>query len=124
MPGSNPTSPSQSILGGEGNGSTPQSTLASPEPQHNGPANKDGEDKRDSKEKCNGTDKRDSTPPKTEEEVEALSDMMCSLVTNNCGETRYIGMVYFVQGVLLMLTRYRIVLWVFHLLAERYPVGQ
>ena len=28
---------------------------------------------------------------KGEEEVEALSDMMCSLVTNNCGETRYIG---------------------------------
>ena len=26
-----------------------------------------------------------------EEEVEALSDMMCSLVTNHCGETRYIG---------------------------------
>ncbi|KAF2834101.1 hypothetical protein M501DRAFT_964934, partial [Patellaria atrata CBS 101060] len=24
-------------------------------------------------------------------EVEALSDLMCSLVTNNCGETRYIG---------------------------------
>lgn len=29
---------------------------------------------------------------KSETEVEALSDMMCSLVTNNCGETRYIGM--------------------------------
>jgi len=29
----------------------------------------------------------------SEGEVEALSDMMCSLVTNNCGETRYIGMV-------------------------------
>ena len=28
---------------------------------------------------------------KTEEEVEALSDMMCSLVTNNCGETKYTG---------------------------------
>lgn len=28
---------------------------------------------------------------KNEPEVEALSDMMCSLVTNNCGETRYIG---------------------------------
>lgn len=28
---------------------------------------------------------------KTPEEVEALSDMMCSLVTNNHGETRYIG---------------------------------
>ena len=30
----------------------------------------------------------------TEEEVEALSDMMCSLVTNNCGETKYIGMFF------------------------------
>ncbi|KAI9737576.1 MAG: hypothetical protein M1834_009731 [Cirrosporium novae-zelandiae] len=28
---------------------------------------------------------------RSEEEVEQLSDMMCSLVTNNCGETRYIG---------------------------------
>ena len=27
-----------------------------------------------------------------EEEVEALSDMMCSLVTNQSGETRYFGM--------------------------------
>jgi hypothetical protein len=26
-----------------------------------------------------------------EKEVEALSDMMCSLVTNSCGETRFIG---------------------------------
>lgn len=26
-----------------------------------------------------------------EEEVEVLSDMMCSLVTNSCGETKYIG---------------------------------
>jgi hypothetical protein len=26
-----------------------------------------------------------------QEGVEELSDMMCSLVTNNCGETRYIG---------------------------------
>jgi len=31
------------------------------------------------------------TGEKTPEEVEALSDMMCSLVTNNQGETRYIG---------------------------------
>ncbi|KAI5804500.1 fungal-specific transcription factor domain-containing protein [Geopyxis carbonaria] len=28
---------------------------------------------------------------RNEEEVEALSDQMCSLVTNNCGETRFIG---------------------------------
>ncbi|KAJ5132297.1 transcriptional regulator family: Fungal Specific TF [Penicillium atrosanguineum] len=36
-----------------------------------------------------------ATSPESEKqsegEVEALSDMMCSLVTNNCGETRYIG---------------------------------
>ncbi|KAL8671502.1 MAG: hypothetical protein Q9168_003994 [Polycauliona sp. 1 TL-2023] len=43
---------------------SPQSSEASPGPQH---------------------------VEKPEEEVEALSDMMCSLVTNNCGETRYIG---------------------------------
>lgn len=34
------------------------------------------------------------SPKESEPEVEGLSDMMCSLVTNNCGETRYIGMVY------------------------------
>lgn len=31
-------------------------------------------------------------PEKIEAEVEEISDMMCSLVTNSCGETRYIGM--------------------------------
>lgn len=30
-------------------------------------------------------------PIEKEEAVEELSDMMCSLVTNNCGESRYIG---------------------------------
>jgi len=54
-----------------GNSSTPKSAVVSPEPAKdaNKQRGKDGE-----------------------EEVEALSDMMCSLVTNNCGETRYIGM--------------------------------
>ena len=34
----------------------------------------------------------DNAPKDREEEpVEELSDMMCSLVTNNCGESRYIG---------------------------------
>jgi hypothetical protein len=28
---------------------------------------------------------------KTEKDEDALAEMMCSLVTNNCGETRYIG---------------------------------
>lgn len=40
-------------------------------------------------------------PPKEKEAaVEELSDMMCSLVTNNCGETRYIGTLraYFVSN--------------------------
>jgi hypothetical protein len=35
-----------------------------------------------------------------ESEVEALSDMMCSLVTNNCGETRYIGELDYHFGVM------------------------
>lgn len=45
-------------------------------------------------------DTRGSPEPtkENEEEVEALSDMMCSLVTNNCGETRYIG----IQGVIFL----------------------
>lgn len=37
------------------------------------------------------------TPKEPEEEVEALSDMMCSLVTNNCGESRYIGRTFITE---------------------------
>jgi hypothetical protein len=33
-------------------------------------------------------EKQPNTDPKEED---ALAEMMCSLVTNNCGETRYIG---------------------------------
>ncbi|PMD43578.1 hypothetical protein L207DRAFT_542783 [Hyaloscypha variabilis F] len=72
-PGSQPTSPSHSTPY-EGNSSTPRSTLASPEPNTK-----------------NGDKRKSTISEKSEEEVEALSDMMCSLVTNNCGETRYIG---------------------------------
>ncbi|KAI0490951.1 N-terminal binuclear Zn cluster-containing protein [Xylaria cf. heliscus] len=73
---SNPTSPSQATSGPDGLDSAPQSALTSPEPI------KEREFKRDH-----------SPPPdgKSEEEVEALSEMMCSLVTNPQGETRYIG---------------------------------
>ena len=71
-PGSHPTSPSTKSTSYGANESTPLSHLASPEPP-----NKTVEKKKDEPEKS--------------EEVEALSDMMCSLVTNNCGETRYIG---------------------------------
>jgi len=76
---SNPTSPSQATSGHDGNESTPQSALTSPEPH---------KDKEGEKRMSLTPDKRE----KEEEEVEALSELMCSLVTNNCGETRYIGM--------------------------------
>jgi hypothetical protein len=36
---------------------------------------------------------------KEEPEVESLSDKMCSLVTNNCGETRFIGMSIRLQNI-------------------------
>ena len=75
---SNPTSPSLGTAAAE-NTSTPQSALTSPEPTKE--SHKD--------------DKRKSITPaedsQGEEEVEALSEMICSLVTNQCGETRYIG---------------------------------
>ncbi|KAI8625154.1 N-terminal binuclear Zn cluster-containing protein [Xylariaceae sp. FL1651] len=73
---SNPTSPSQATSAPDGFESTPQSALTSPEPTREREF------------------KRDHSPPpdaKSEEEVAALSEMMCSLVTNNQGETRYIG---------------------------------
>jgi hypothetical protein len=40
-----------------------------------------------------GTASPESEEPSTgkEKEEDALAEMMCSLVTNNCGETRYIG---------------------------------
>ncbi|KAM4056225.1 fungal specific transcription factor [Hirsutella rhossiliensis] len=77
---SSPTSPSQGTSGQEGTSSTPQSALTSPEP---------------GRETHRIDDKRKSVVSADEsqegEEVEALSEMMCSLVTNQCGETRYIG---------------------------------
>ncbi|KAI0525645.1 N-terminal binuclear Zn cluster-containing protein [Xylaria bambusicola] len=73
---SNPTSPSQTTSGPDGLDSAPQSALTSPEP---------------TKERDFRRDRSPSTDLKNEEEVEALSEMMCSLVTNQEGETRYIG---------------------------------
>lgn len=67
--------------------STPRSALASPEPART-------VERRDSK----GIDEppdperdKKEDASRNERRVEELSDMMCSLVTNNCGETRYIG---------------------------------
>lgn len=76
---SHPESPSQAShhsTPNEGGEPTPRSQIASPEPV------------------TKSAEKKKSKSPeaeKTPEQVEELSDMMCSLVTNNCGETRYIG---------------------------------
>ncbi|KKA26976.1 hypothetical protein TD95_005385 [Thielaviopsis punctulata] len=86
---SNPTSPGQlgstSVGAPEGsNAVTPQSSVASPEsvkPSNTASINTDS--------------RKPTSPPEAgpdkHEEVEELSEMMCSLVTNQSGETRYIG---------------------------------
>jgi hypothetical protein len=57
--------------------------------------------------------------------VEALSEMMCSLVTNQSGETRYIGM----SDALVCCqaradTLLRFLIWFLHLFAQGYSVGE
>ena len=61
---------------------------------------------------------------KREEAVEELSDMMCSLVTNNCGETRYIGNASIRQALTASLMVCRVFIRLLHFLAERYTMGQ
>ena len=63
-------------------------------------------------------------PQEKGEPVEELSDMMCSLVTNNCGETRYIGMISSSQTIGQPLTHHRIVLRLLHFLSQRHTMGQ
>lgn len=77
LTGSTPVSPSQV------DGSTPQSSLTSP-----GKAFQEAQEKVKTMSEDRKDDDSDS---EKQEEVEALSEMMCSLVTNQCGETRYIG---------------------------------
>lgn len=112
VPASSATSPTQSTPGGppEANGSTPKSTIASPEP------NKESE-KRHSKGSKSGETDENGEP------VEALSDMMCSLITNNCGETRYIGTEF---GLLKTsyTNQFRIIVWVLHIFAKGHLMGQ
>lgn len=92
-----PTTTSQSTPHAESQ-STPRTTNASPEPQ------------------------KDS-----ETEVEALSDMMCSLVTNNCGETRYIGKLfvkYLSSHLPKLISCSRIIIRVLNILAKRHSMGE
>lgn len=59
-----------------------------------------------------------------EEEVEALSDMMCSLVTNNCGETRYIGTRLFSFCDPLVADCPRVIVWILDIFPQRHTVDQ
>lgn len=111
---SHPTSPSQATSGKDG-AMSPQSALTSPEPV------------RDS-------DKRSSVAPdepeEQEREVEALSEMMCSLVTSHNGETRYIGKAWrnhsrcVCLGLRLTVVHLRLFLWFLHLFSQGYPMGE
>ena len=98
-----PSSESQHTTPRIGNSSSPKSAVNSPEY---------ASDSNKAKEKGN------------EEEVEALSDMMCSLVTNNCGETRYIGKVNSKVGCRWELTAFRLFIRLFNLLPQGYSVGE
>ena len=71
-----------------------------------------------------GSEKDKEREKEKEAEVEALSDMMCSLVTNNCGETRYIGNLNHCLDNLNQLTNGRLILGLLNFLAQGYPVGQ
>lgn len=59
-----------------------------------------------------------------EEEVEALSDMMCSLVTNNCGETRYIGTRWFGFRDCLVADCPRVIVRILYLFPQRHTMDQ
>lgn len=85
---------------------SPTSGMASPEPPPR-----------------NGS-QRNGTQEKPEQEVDSLSDMMCSLVTNNCGETRYIGSISPRYNTQSTLTFVRLFIWFLHLLAERHTMGK
>lgn len=105
-----PTSPSHSTPGKDGNNDSPNSSLTSPEPQKEQLPKKEE----------NSIDEQ--TEKKKEEEVEELSDMMCSLVTNNCGETRYIGMFQHISGNLNLQVD-RVFLRLLDFLTEGHTVG-
>ena len=92
---SNPSSPSHTVSGNEE--STPHSSVASPEharegegaPGSSAAGPSGGSTENGGKKSASSSSEKKSG--KKEEEAESLSEMMCSLVTNNFGETRYIG---------------------------------
>ncbi|KAL7959682.1 fungal-specific transcription factor domain-containing protein [Trichoderma compactum] len=87
-PSSGPSSPSHLTSESDATAS-PRSSVTSPGLQRE----KEKEKEKDKDKRREDKQKPVATPCSLqgEEEVEALSEMMCSLVTNHCGETRYIG---------------------------------
>lgn len=67
------------------------------ESHHSTPQNQDMHSSPRTSAASPGSEKDKEKEKEKESEVEALSDMMCSLVTNNCGETRYIGNLFVVM---------------------------
>lgn len=55
---------------------------------------------------------------------DALAEMMCSLVTNNCGETRYIGGYACGKGTQRITDSHRIILRLLHFLTKGHTMGQ
>jgi hypothetical protein len=60
---------------------------------------------------------------KVGKEDDALAEMMCSLVTNNCGETRYIGTPRD-KLCFSSINTARLFVRLLHLFTQRYPVGK
>ena len=62
-----------------------------------------------------------------DDEVDDLSDLMCSLVTNNQGESRYIGKradILQSESLRSGSKRRRLLVWLFHPLTSRYQLGR
>ncbi|KAG5978009.1 hypothetical protein E4U55_006420 [Claviceps digitariae] len=86
-----PTSPSQATPAQDGNGSTPHSVKTSPVHLKDKEIERENKTERERDEKHKSIPSGDDNNEEEEEEVSTLSEMMCSLVTNQAGETRYIG---------------------------------
>ena len=59
-----------------------------------------------------------------EKEEDALAEMMCSLVTNNCGETRYIGRCFLHVRLPVNADHSRLFVGLLHILSQRHTMGE
>ena len=81
----------QASINGDGSRRNSLKASAGTESNHSTPHNQEDLSSPRASIASPGSEKDKEKEPKKGEEVEVLSDMMCSLVTNNCGETRFIG---------------------------------